>query len=141
MLLKKILETLNELPPNKLDEVLDFAEYLRAKEGNALNALRADFFWQDKQDWHDHYLILTILLILSEKGNSYIIKCLKGVIILKVAKKISPENFILSVLSPEDRLDAAFTVARQAFKKTELTMKDIDKAVKSIRRKDYEKKR
>ena len=60
---------------------------------------------------------------------------------MKVAKKISPENFILSVLSPEDRLDAAFTVARQAFKKTELTMKNIDKAVKSIRRKDYEKKR
>jgi hypothetical protein len=30
---KKILGTLNELPPNKLDEVLDFAEYLRAKEG------------------------------------------------------------------------------------------------------------
>ena len=60
---------------------------------------------------------------------------------MKVAKKISPENFILSVLSPEDRLDAAFTVARQAFKKTELTMKDIDKAVKSIRRKAYEKKR
>jgi len=44
MLLKKILETLKELPPNKLDEVLDFAEYLRAKEGNALNALRADSF-------------------------------------------------------------------------------------------------
>ena len=60
---------------------------------------------------------------------------------MKAAKKISLENFILSVLSPEDRLDAAFTVARQAFKKTELTMKDIDKAVKSIRRKDYEKKR
>ena len=60
---------------------------------------------------------------------------------MKIAKKISPENFILSVLSPEDRLDAAFTVARQAFNKTELTMKDIDKAVKSIRRKAYEKKR
>lgn len=58
-----------------------------------------------------------------------------------VEKKISPENFILSVLSPEDRLDAAFTIARQVFKKTELTMKDIDKAVKSIRRKAYEKKR
>ena len=56
-------------------------------------------------------------------------------------KKISPENFILSVLSPEDRLDAAFTIARQVFKKTELTMKDIDKAVKSIRRKTYEKKK
>jgi len=45
------------------------------------------------------------------------------------------------VLSPEDRLDAAFTIARQVFKKTELTMKDIDKAVKSIRRKTYEKKK
>ena len=56
-------------------------------------------------------------------------------------KKISPENFILSVLSPEDRLDAAFTIARQVFKKTELTMKDVDKAVKSIRRKAYEKKK
>lgn len=56
-------------------------------------------------------------------------------------KKISPENFILSVLSPEDRLDAAFTIARQVFKKTELTIKDIDKAVKSIRRKAYEKKK
>ena len=41
---RKILETLNELPPNKLDEVLDFAEYLRAKEENALTALWADSF-------------------------------------------------------------------------------------------------
>ena len=39
-----------------------------------LSALRADFFWQDKQDLRDHYLVLTILLILSEKGNSYTIK-------------------------------------------------------------------
>jgi len=42
---RKILETLNELPPNKLDEVLDFAEYLRAKEENALTALWADSFF------------------------------------------------------------------------------------------------
>lgn len=57
------------------------------------------------------------------------------------AKKISPEDYILSALSPEDRLDAAFKIARQAFKKTSLTMKDIDDAVKRIRRKAYEEKR
>ena len=57
------------------------------------------------------------------------------------ATKINPEDFILSTLSPEDRLDAAFKVAGEAFKKTGLTMKDIDSAVKSIRRKAYEKKK
>jgi GH35 family endo-1,4-beta-xylanase len=45
------------------------------------------------------------------------------------AKKINPEDYILSVLSPEDRLDAAFQVAREAFRKTKLTMRDIDRAV------------
>ena len=57
------------------------------------------------------------------------------------AKKINPEDYILSVLSPEERLDAAFKVAREAFKKTKLTMKDIDNAVKTVRRKTYEKKK
>ena len=57
------------------------------------------------------------------------------------AKKVNPEDYILSVLSPEDRLDAAFKVAREAFKKTKLTVKDIDNAVKSVRRKAYEKKK
>jgi GH35 family endo-1,4-beta-xylanase len=57
------------------------------------------------------------------------------------AKKINPEDFILSALSPEDRLNAAFDVAREAFKKSRLTMKDIDNAVKSVRRKAYEKKK
>jgi len=57
------------------------------------------------------------------------------------AKKINPDDYILSVLSPEDRLDAAFKVAAEAFKKTKLTMKDIDNAVKSVRKKAYEKKR
>ncbi len=56
-------------------------------------------------------------------------------------KKINPDDFILSALSPEDRLDAAFKVAREAFKKTTLTMKDIEHAVRSIRRKAYAKKR
>jgi len=58
-----------------------------------------------------------------------------------IAKKISPEDYILSVLSPEDRLDAALTVAREAFKKTQLTMRDIDNAVKLVRRKAYGKKK
>jgi GH35 family endo-1,4-beta-xylanase len=57
------------------------------------------------------------------------------------ARKVNPEDYILSVLSPEDRLDAAFKVAREAFKKTKLTVKDIDNAVKSVRRKAYAKKR
>lgn len=58
-----------------------------------------------------------------------------------VAAKISPEDYILAVLSPEDRLDAAFKIAGEAFKKTKLTMKDIDNAVKAVRRKAYEKKK
>ncbi len=58
-----------------------------------------------------------------------------------IVRKIDPEDYILSVLSPEDRLDAAFQVAREAFKKTSLTMKDIDNAVKSVRRKAYAKKK
>ena len=61
---------------------------------------------------------------------------------MKSAKKaIDPEDYILSVISPEDRLDAALKIAREAFKGTKLTMKDINKSVKSVRRKAYEGKR
>lgn len=60
---------------------------------------------------------------------------------INAVKRINPEDYILSVLSPEDRLDAAFSVAGEAFKKTKLTMKDIDNAVKSVRRKAYGKKK
>jgi hypothetical protein len=49
-------------------------------------------------------------------------------------KKMNPDEFIISVLSPEERFDAAFKVAGEAFKKTKLTMKDIKNAVKSVRR-------
>jgi len=31
-------------------------------------------------------------------------------------KEIDPEDYILSVLSPEQRLDSAFKIVRQAFK-------------------------
>ena len=57
------------------------------------------------------------------------------------AKKVNPEDFILSVLTPEDRLNAAFDVAREAFRKKKVTMKDIDSAVKSVRSKAHEKKK
>jgi hypothetical protein len=60
---------------------------------------------------------------------------------MKLARKaIDPEDDILSVLSPEDRLDAALKIAREALKGTKLTMKDIEKAVKSVRRNAYGKK-
>jgi hypothetical protein len=63
------------------------------------------------------------------------------VINVKPARKaIDPEDYILSVLSPEDRLDAALKIAREAFKGTKLTMKDINNAVESVRRKSYGKK-
>ena len=57
------------------------------------------------------------------------------------AEKIDPGDYILSVLSPTDRLDAAFKVAAQAFKKSTLTIDDVEKAVKTVRRKAYEKKK
>ncbi len=57
------------------------------------------------------------------------------------ARKIDPEDYVLSVLSPKDRLDAAFQIAREAFRNTTLTMRDIDNAVKMVRRKAYEKKK
>jgi len=57
------------------------------------------------------------------------------------AKKINPEDYILSALSPEDRLDAAFQVAGEAFKKAKLTVTDIDNAIKRVRRKAYGKKK
>ncbi|MBI5194764.1 MAG: hypothetical protein HZA10_00410 [Nitrospirae bacterium] len=60
---------------------------------------------------------------------------------IAAVRKINPEDYILSVLSPEDRLDAAFKVAAEAFRKTKLTMKDIDNAVKTVRRKTYGKKK
>ncbi len=56
-------------------------------------------------------------------------------------KKVNPEDYILSVLSPEDKLDAAFKIAGEAFKKSKLTVKDIEDAVKTIRRKAYEEKK
>lgn len=57
------------------------------------------------------------------------------------ARRIAPEEFILSVLTPEERLEAAFKIAKEAFKKTTLTPKDIENAVQTIRRKGYAAKK
>jgi len=53
------------------------------------------------------------------------------------ARRIEPEEFILSVLSPKQRFTAAVRVAREAFRGTTLTMKDIEAAVRKVRRKHY----
>ena len=57
------------------------------------------------------------------------------------AKKIDHEDCILAVFLSEDRLDAAFQVAGEAFRRTKLAMWDIDKAVNSVRRKTYGKEK
>ena len=53
------------------------------------------------------------------------------------ATKIKPEEFILSALSKNERINAALTVAGEAFKHTDLSMDDIDNAVKAIRKKEF----
>jgi hypothetical protein len=55
------------------------------------------------------------------------------------AAKVNPDEYILSVLSPEDRLDAALKLAQEAFRDTTLTLNDVNRAVKRIRRQAYEK--
>ena len=50
------------------------------------------------------------------------------------AQKIKPEEFILAALSPEERLEAAFRVAKQAFRKTDLKSGDLEQAVKNVRK-------
>jgi hypothetical protein len=51
--------------------------------------------------------------------------------------KVRPEEYILAALSPEERLDAALRIAREAFKDTELTLADVEAAVRKVRRKRH----
>ncbi len=50
------------------------------------------------------------------------------------AQKITPEEFILAALTPQERLEAAFSVARQAFRKSGLKSGDIEQAIKNVRK-------
>ncbi len=52
-------------------------------------------------------------------------------------KAVSPDEFILAALSPEQRVDAAFRLAREAFRHTQLTLDDVEDAVRRVRRKRY----
>ena len=54
--------------------------------------------------------------------------------------RITPEEYILAVLSPQERLDAALRVAREAFRETALTLENVESAVRKVRRKQYAKK-
>lgn len=51
--------------------------------------------------------------------------------------KVRPDEYILAALSPEERLDAALRVAREAFKGTELTVADVEEAIRKVRRKRH----
>jgi hypothetical protein len=53
------------------------------------------------------------------------------------ARRIDPEEFILSVLSPKERFQAGMRVAREAFQNTTLKIEDIEAAVRRVRRKHY----
>ena len=52
---------------------------------------------------------------------------------MKTAMRISPDEFIVSVLSREERLDAAISVVRQAFRRATLKVTDVERAVRRIR--------
>ena len=53
------------------------------------------------------------------------------------AQQLSPEEYILAVLSPEDRVEAALRIAQEAFKHTTLTLDDVESAVRKVRRRRY----
>jgi len=57
---------------------------------------------------------------------------------MQITKGIEPTEYILSVLSQQERLEITFRIAEEAFKQTTLTLEDIEAAVKRIRRKAYE---
>ena len=58
---------------------------------------------------------------------------------MRAIQKTTPEEYILAVLSTEDRLEAALGIAKASFRKTKLTAQDVKKAVKKVRRRVYEK--
>ena len=57
---------------------------------------------------------------------------------MKAVKKIPPYDFILAVLSPQEKLETAFKIAQEAFKGATFDLTDIKAAVKKVRRKVYE---
>ena len=56
---------------------------------------------------------------------------------METAREIEPSEYILSVLSPQERLEVTFRIAQEAFKGTPLRLEDIEGAVRRVRRKIY----
>jgi len=56
---------------------------------------------------------------------------------MQIVKGIEPTEYILSVLSQQERLEITLKIAKEAFDQTTLTLEDIEAAVKRIRRKAY----
>ncbi len=54
---------------------------------------------------------------------------------MKSTVKISPDEYVLSALNDKERLEAAFNLSRQVFKKTKLTPKTIQDAIRRVRKK------
>ena len=53
------------------------------------------------------------------------------------ARRVRPDEYILAVLSPQERLDAALRMAREAFKDATLTVGEVKAAVRRVRRRGY----
>ena len=60
---------------------------------------------------------------------------------MQIVEGIEPTEYILSVLTQQERLEITFKIAKEAFNQTTLTLEDIEAAVKRIRRKAYEKRK
>ena len=60
---------------------------------------------------------------------------------MQIVEGIEPTEYILSVLTQQERLEITFKIAKEAFNQTILTLEDIEAAVKRIRRKAYEERK
>ena len=52
-------------------------------------------------------------------------------------QQVSPEEYILAPLSAQERLEAAFRIAQEAFKVRALSFSDVESAVRKVRRRLY----
>ncbi len=56
---------------------------------------------------------------------------------METVRRIEPSEYILSVLSPQERLEVTLKIAQETFKGSPLRLEDIEAAAKRVRRKIY----
>lgn len=56
---------------------------------------------------------------------------------MKTVRKMSPDQYLLSALSPVEKLEAALALSQKAFKGTQIVPEDIQEAVAQVRRRLY----